>query len=79
VVFVFEFLIPILWGIVIFSILIHFDNFSAPDATIREVRVLFGHQKQLSPPLGSGLSEHLSDHSWAVLRYHISVPNSNIH
>jgi len=28
---------------------------SAPNASIRGVQVLFGHQKQWSPPLGSGL------------------------
>jgi len=29
--------------------------FNAPHAQIREVQVLFGHQKQQSPAFGSGL------------------------
>jgi hypothetical protein len=33
--------------------------FSAPNAPIEGVQVLFGHQKQQSPPLGISLPEHL--------------------
>jgi hypothetical protein len=32
-----------------------FTIFSAPHASIEEVQVLFGHQKQWSPPLEFGL------------------------
>jgi hypothetical protein len=33
--------------------------FTASNAPIKEIQVLFGHQKQGNPPLGSGLPEAL--------------------
>jgi hypothetical protein len=56
VVYIFEFLTPsTLRGCNI----LNFNQFStifyAPVAPIREVQVLFVHQTQQSPPLGSGL------------------------
>ncbi len=46
---------PLLWGAITFSIVFFFMIFNALHAQIREVQVLFGHQKQQSPPLGSSL------------------------
>jgi len=42
---------------------------NVPDAPIERVEVLFGHQKQRSPPFGPELvcPERLSDRPWAVL------------
>jgi len=44
--------------------------FSAPDATIGGVQVLFGHRNNTALPLDPACPEHLSDHSWAVLPYY---------
>jgi hypothetical protein len=46
-----------------------FMIFSVSNALVRRVQVLFGHQKQQSPPLGSGLLEHFNACSSAVLPY----------
>jgi hypothetical protein len=48
-----RFLLLLLWGPITFSILIHFWSFSVHQ--IGGVQVLFGHQKQRSPPLGYDL------------------------
>jgi hypothetical protein len=54
--FIFLVLDPSILGDLIFLNFIPFLTIiSTPDASVGEVQILFGHQKQQSPPLGSSL------------------------